>query len=103
MDYEELLAKRAEIDALLEQAKDEAKRQAFSSIDAILNKGKITREELIAHYSGKAPSRKKDKVPAKYQSLDGTKQWSGRGVKPKFITEAMAKDKKLKLEDFLIK
>jgi DNA-binding protein H-NS len=40
------------------------------------------------------------KVPAKYRL--GQRTWSGRGMRPKWLTEELKKNKKLKLNDLLI-
>jgi DNA-binding protein H-NS len=50
-------------------------------------------------YSGKS-SLKGKKVPPKYRSPSG-ETWAGRGVKPKWMVEALKKGKKI--ESFLIK
>jgi DNA-binding protein H-NS len=69
-----LLELRAELEKQLEALSSQAKRKASSSL-----RGK--------------------KVPPKYKSPSG-ETWAGRGVKPKWMVEALKKGKKI--DDFLI-
>jgi DNA-binding protein H-NS len=88
MDVEALMELRAKIDAHLQQRRAHMEKEL-----ARLDGGSVV--------SGGAASSplKGRKVRAKYKL--GTRTWAGRGMKPKWLVEAMKGGKK-KLGDFLI-
>jgi DNA-binding protein H-NS len=87
MNVEALMSLRNQIEKRLQECRAEIEKQL-----AVFNgqpKGN----------SGKS-SLKGTKVPPKYRSPSG-ETWAGRGVKPKWMVEALKKGKKM--ESFLIK
>jgi DNA-binding protein H-NS len=89
MDVEALLELRTKIDEHLLQRRSELEKQLTR-----LNSG--TR---VVRGGATSSTLKGRKVPAKYRL--GRRTWAGRGMRPKWLVEAMKGSKK-KLEDFLI-
>lgn len=103
-DYATLLAKRAELDLEIEQAREAAIEDAFKRIDEILLENDISKQDFEEHFhrSRKKSSLVGKAVAAKYADKNGH-NWSGRGQRPVWMREALDSNPKLKLDDFLIK
>ena len=86
MNVETLLSLRDQVDKRLQELRSELEKQ-LAAIGGAKSKA-----------SGK--SLKGKKVPPKYRSPSG-ETWAGRGVKPRWMVEALKKGKKI--ESFLIK
>lgn len=69
-------------------------KTAKAEIEATLTKFGLTLHEVFpalarpAASTESSPRRKRPPVQAKYQSLDGTRTWSGRGLKPRWFIDA---------------
>lgn len=96
----ELEAQRAELDAKIQAAKAEAIASAVAEVKALMEAKGVTLEMLggrkartpraaAAAAPKQTRSTKGAKVPAKYQGPDG-ETWSGRGLRPKWLREALA-------------
>jgi DNA-binding protein H-NS len=86
MNVQALLSLRDQVDKRLQELRSELEKQ-LAAIGGAKSKA-----------SGK--SLKGKKVPPKYRSPSG-ETWAGRGVKPRWMVEALKKGKKI--ESFLIK
>ena len=86
MNVEALMSLRDQVDKRLQELRSELEKQ-LAAIGGAKSKA-----------SGK--SLKGKKVPPKYRSPSG-ETWAGRGVKPRWMVEALKKGKKI--ESFLIK
>ena len=80
-------------------------QSAKAQVQSLISTYKISASDLVFGGGG-APSSKKEKVtsagkkaPAKYRDESGN-SWSGRGLKPKWLSAAIESGKNL--EDFLI-
>jgi DNA-binding protein H-NS len=96
-----LLAKRAEIDKLIDQTQRETRAAAIAQVRALLDEYGLT----VADIGGKAPSTRAPKQPgtkvaAKYRDIVTCESWSCRGLQPKWLKAAIAAGKKL--EDFAV-
>lgn len=96
MSLSELEAARAELDAKIAAAKAEAAQAGIAEVRALMAANGVT----IAMLSPRKPraasapraakaSTKGQKVPVKYRDLAG-QTWSGRGLQPKWLREALA-------------
>lgn len=110
--YQELLAQRAALEkqsAELEKALANARRAeragVINQIKSLMAEHGLT----VADLGGKAPAAKSGgkasanagrKVAPKYKNAATGETWTGRGLKPKWIQQALATGKKL--EDFAI-
>jgi len=103
--YQDLIKQRMTLDAEIEKARNEGIAEAWRQIDKILAENAIDEDEFRQHYFPASKQRKTTKgrtATPKYRSGDGKHTWAGRGQKPKWLVQALAADKKGKLEDFLI-
>ena len=89
MNIEALMSLRNQVDKRLLELRSELEKQLAALGGAKSMKGKASGKSL-----------KGRKVPPKYRSPDG-ETWAGRGVKPRWMVEALKKGKKI--ESFLIK
>jgi DNA-binding protein H-NS len=92
LSNEALCKIRDEIAALLNSRAEDLRRE----LDRLTN-GTVARHRTNG--TMQAPKAQHKKVPPKYRSPNGD-TWSGRGLKPRWLTSAMQDGKKV--EDFLI-
>ena len=99
----------------INQARQAVLKSIWKKINSLCEKYDVSTDELINNIPPQEPVKiKKElspddkrhalkgiKLQAKYS--DGVNSWSGRGLMPRFIREAMAKDPSLTLESFLVK
>ena len=84
---------RDEIAALLNSRAETLRRELDQLTgDAVAHDGK-------ANGGGNAPKAQRKKIAPKYRGPDGD-TWTGRGIKPRWLTSALNEGKRL--EDFLI-
>lgn len=102
----EIQAKIAELQAQEAQIRQQEYAQAVESAQALINTHKILLKDLkfSAASTDSEPVRGKrassgQKAPIKYRDENGN-TWSGRGLKPKWLSSAL--DSGRKLEDFLV-
>jgi DNA-binding protein H-NS len=97
----ELLAKRAEIDKKISEARRQEHATAIAKIRELMAEHGLTAADI----AGKAPASRKGtvsagKVPPKYRNTHTGETWTGRGLQPKWLRAAI--DGGAKLDDFLI-
>lgn len=97
-NLKELLAQKAEIEKAIEAAKRQGKADAIAKVRALMLELDVSLDELKSR--GKPEGKASNKVAPKYRNAATGDTWSGRGLKPKWLTAAMAGGKKL--EDFAI-
>jgi len=124
-DISDLLEQRQAIDQQIELIRAEQRETAISQVRAILDESGLLISDLAnaldARYSGfpkpdhkgysqsvhKAPgkgtkaARTSVPVPAKYRDPVSGKTWSGRGLRPRWLTDAIGSGKLL--EEFAVK
>jgi DNA-binding protein H-NS len=96
---QELLAKRAEIDKKIADARRDERASAISKVRALMAEHGLT----AADVAGKAPAPRSTaggKVAPKYRNKATGDTWTGRGLQPKWLRAALEAGKKL--EDFTI-
>ena len=98
---QELLAKRAEIDKKITEARREERATAIAKVHALMAEHGLTAADI----SGKTPAGRKRvasgaKVAPKYRNKATGDTWTGRGLQPKWLRAALAGD--AKLSDFVI-
>lgn len=98
MSLPELEQARAELDAKIAAAKLAAKADAINHVLALMDQLGVTRRMLGKTWpDGRRPAKEAKprhvsagkKVPAKYANAAG-ETWSGRGLQPKWLREAVA-------------
>lgn len=102
----ELIEKRKELDKEIQILQISLRADVLGRIRTLMQTHGITNEDLgTTRRAGPTPekgSKAGFPVKAKYQDDKGN-TWTGRGLKPRWLTEALAADPQKKLEDFLIK
>ncbi len=110
---QELLAKKAHLDREIADTQRKEKSAAVAHIKTLMEQYDITATDLgrrrpgrpakaaTAGVGGKRQSKMAGKkVPPKYRNKATGDTWSGRGLKPRWLSEAIAAGKKL--SDFAI-
>lgn len=97
----ELVKQKEALEEQIKKIQSEGRTSAIAQVRAIMEEHGLTQADI----SGKAPkaaaggTKVKNPVAVKFRDKDGNK-WSGRGLKPKWLTAAIAAGKKL--EDFAV-
>ena len=102
-DLQELIRQKADLERQIAQAQSKSRQDAIDKIRAIMQEAGLTAGDLAASVpkarsTNKAGIERKP-VAAKYKDGNGN-AWSGRGLKPKWLTAQLANGKKL--EDFAV-
>lgn len=111
--YQQILGQIEKLTAEAEKLRTRQASRALDQIMKLMGDYKLTLKDIasatksgrsdtkkVSRESRKGPPRARKPVPAKYRSADGSKTWSGRGLKPKWLSEEL--DKGHQLSDFLI-
>ena len=102
MTLDELLEQKADLDRQIAQARSEFKAKAIAEVRALMFSHGLTVADLAA--IAKRPAKGASDAPrrsvaTKFKDAEGN-SWSGRGLKPKWLTAALAAGKKI--EDFAV-
>ena len=89
----ELLAQKAALEQQIAEAQRAERAGAVAKVRALMAEHGLT----LADLSGKAtaPKRAGAKVPPKYRDAETGNTWSGRGLQPKWLRDALASGKKI--------
>ena len=75
----------------LERVREEERQAVFAKIEDLAKSLGLSRADLVAHYGAKRRATGKKAAP-KYRNLnDSAQTWTGRGRKPAWVTEHLAK------------
>ena len=85
----DLLAKRADIELQIAEVQKSQRAQAIANVKAMMAEYGLTLAD-IGSRAAAAPKKAAGKVAAKYHNPATGDTWSGRGLKPKWLTTAMA-------------
>ena len=100
----ELLAQKAALDQAIASLENEERAGAIAKVRALMAEYGLTLADLGTRAAPAAPKATKAggaaKVAAKYRDTASGSTWSGRGLKPKWLTAALAAGKKI--EDFAV-
>ena len=103
-DLADLIAQKAALEKQIADARRAARSGAIAQIKSMMAEHGLTLADLGGKASVPATvagkSRKGRKVPAKYRDPATGTTWSGRGLQPKWLKEALASGKKI--ADFAI-
>ena len=105
---QELLAQREALERQIKEVTTKGRAEAIEKIRALMAESGVTLADLggrasrgAASAEGKAVKKASGtKVAAKYRNSETGESWSGRGLKPKWLTAAIAAGKKI--EDFAV-
>ena len=101
MTLEELLKQKADLDRQIAQYQDEGRNKAIADIRVLMAQHGLTAQDVapLAKKAGKPANGTRHPVAAKYKDDRGN-SWSGRGLKPKWLTAALAAGKTI--QDFAL-
>ncbi len=102
-DLNDLLAQKADLERQIEEARHSARAGAIAQVRALMSEHGLTVADLAAAGRAKAaPARAASgaKVAPKFRNAATGETWSGRGLKPRWLTAALAAGKKL--EDYSV-
>ena len=102
MTLAELLKQKADLDRQIAAAQSETRAKAIADVRELMAQHRLTVADLVAApKKGPKPSGDGTRraVAAKYKDEQGN-QWSGRGLRPKWLTAALATGKTL--QDFAV-
>jgi DNA-binding protein H-NS len=94
----ELLAQKAAIEQKIAEAQRAERAEAIAKVRVLMSEHGLTVADLSARPT--APKRTGIKVAPKYRDAATGDTWSGRGLQPKWLKQALATGKKL--ADFAI-
>jgi DNA-binding protein H-NS len=104
-DLQQLIRQKADLERQIAQLNSKGRQDAIDEIRRIMTEHGLTSPTTSRRPRGRArPALKLDgterkAVAAKYKDGHGN-QWTGRGLKPRWLTAALAEGKKL--EDFAV-
>ena len=89
----ELLAQKAALEQQIADAQKAERAEAIAKVRALMSEYGLT----VPDPAARAPASKKAgaKVPAKYREATTGNTWSGRGLQPRWLKEALASGKSL--------
>jgi len=97
----ELLAKKAELEQQIIEIQREERASAIAQVKALMAQHGLTLADLSTRNTPATPKgRSGGKVPAKYRDPATGQTWSGRGLHPKWLKQALANG--AKLTDYLV-
>lgn len=89
----ELLAQKAALEQQIADAQKAERAEAVAKVRALMSEYGLTVADLTAKTS--ASKKAGAKVPAKYREATTGNTWSGRGLQPRWLKEALASGKSL--------
>ena len=92
---QDLLAQKAEIDRQILDARRQERNEAISRVRALMAEHGLTASDLVAKSTGPRASTSGRKVAAKYRDPSSGQTWTGRGLKPKWLSSALDSGKQL--------
>ena len=90
----DLLAQRAALEKQIAEAQREQRSEAISKVKTMMTEYGLTLAD-IGSRAAPAPKKVSSKVAAKYHNAATGDTWSGRGLKPKWLTAALASGRAL--------
>jgi DNA-binding protein H-NS len=90
----ELMAQKAAIEQQIAEARRAERAGAIAQVRALMAEHGLTLADLSAKPQA-AAKKTGMKVPPKYRDASTGNTWSGRGLQPKWLREALASGKKL--------
>jgi len=102
-DLQELIRQKADLERQIAQLNSQGRQEAIDEIRKIMSEHALTADDIASNVktrkSTKLDGSERKPVAAKYKDDQGH-QWTGRGLKPKWLSAALASGRKL--EDFAV-
>lgn len=100
VSLQDLIAQRAALDAQIAQTQASERADAIQKVRALMADHGLTIEDLGSRATKTGKFSEGSKVAAKYRDQETGATWSGRGLKPKWLTAKLAAGQKI--EDFAV-
>ena len=100
---QELLAQQAELQKKIDDAQRQTRADGIAKVKALMAEHGLTVADLGSRAAAPRASgeaKPASKVAVKYRNAATGDSWTGRGLKPKWLTAALASG--AKLDDFLV-
>ena len=95
-----LIAQREALERQIRDAQATAKSDAIAQIRKLMSEHGLTASDLVAKTAWKALGGSRKKVAAKYRDHESGATWTGRGLKPRWLTAALDSGKSI--EEFVV-
>lgn len=92
---QELLDQKKSLDQKITALRLAERQEAISKVRALMGEHGLTAADLQASPAGKTAKGSTKKVAAKYRDLQTGATWTGRGLKPRWLSEALSQGKNL--------
>jgi DNA-binding protein H-NS len=96
----ELLAQKAALEQQIADVQREQHADAVARVKALMAEYGLTLADISSGKAAAAPKKASSKVAAKFHNPATGDTWSGRGLKPKWLTAALASGRAL--SDFAV-
>lgn len=96
----DLIAQKEALERQIRDAQSTAKADAVAQVRKLLSEHGLTAADLVASAKSKQGVRQGSKVEPKYRDPASGSTWSGRGLKPKWLSAAIEAGKTV--QDFAI-
>ncbi len=96
----DLIAQKEALDRQIREVQSAAKTEAVAKVRELMSTHGLTAADLVAPVRAKQGTKPGSKVEPKYRDPASGSTWSGRGLKPKWLTAAIESGKKP--QDFAI-
>jgi DNA-binding protein H-NS len=91
----DLLAKKAALEKQIADVQREQRSEAIAKVKAMMAEYGLTLADIGSKAPAPGPKKTVSKVAAKYHNPATGDSWSGRGLKPKWLTAALASGRSL--------
>lgn len=95
LNVKDLIAQRAELDKQIEMAQRAERSEAIAKVKEIMATHGLTLADLSGRAAAKPDKGAARKVAAKYRDPETGNTWSGRGLQPKWLRNALAAGRSL--------
>ena len=92
---QDLLAQRAELDKQIAEAQRSARADAIAKIKVLMAEYGLTATDIAARVPSAKPAKSGGKVAPKYRNPATGETWSGRGLQPKWLKQALSEGRQL--------
>ena len=86
ISLKDLLAQREALEARITELQTAEHSEAIANVRTLIDEYGLTQEDIFPRSARKTPKTSSAKVAAKYRDPASGKEWSGRGLAPKWIT-----------------
>lgn len=94
-DLKQLLAQKAELERQIAEAQRNARAEAISKIRELMAEYGLTATDIAARVPSAKPAKSGGKVAPKYRNPATGETWSGRGLQPKWLKQALSEGRQL--------